>query len=217
MLCLECGEELRSRLQLKHHLRKQHGRMTYEDYLVKHQHGGVRPTCACGCGRETTFQGKGFARLIQGHHTAELRSAQSARMKGKKLTQEHREAIGEALRKSDVAKASAAHRSKLMRDVAVVGGLSRLTKRALGQASIDGMCGLVTYADMRFSSCRGYQSSGYAPVRETQPRFWWTDFVTRRDRFSVRARDGMSQVEVARLERQCRIWGDVNHVYTIDA
>lgn len=107
-------------------------------------------------------------------------------------------------------------RFAVKRDTAVVGGVSKLTKHALARAAVDGRVGLLTYADMRFSSGDGYVVGGFQLVKETGPRFWWTDFVERRDRFSVRADGGLSEAEIARQQRVCRIYGDTNRVYVLD-
>jgi hypothetical protein len=44
--CRECGHECSATNALGYHLRK-HG-ISYTDYVVKHEHSGVWPTCKCG-------------------------------------------------------------------------------------------------------------------------------------------------------------------------
>lgn len=67
IVCLECGEPVaRSRNVLGHHVRKIHG-LTFEDYVVKHEHSGARPTCGCGCGEAVKYHKGGFPKFAKGH------------------------------------------------------------------------------------------------------------------------------------------------------
>ena len=55
IVCKECGKvfeypKLSScKAQLKRHIREEH-KMSILDYVVKHEYGGKRPICPCGCG-----------------------------------------------------------------------------------------------------------------------------------------------------------------------
>lgn len=55
IICKECGEELTYKKigachnALNRHLKKKH-KMTKEEYVVKHEYGGIHPKCPCGCG-----------------------------------------------------------------------------------------------------------------------------------------------------------------------
>ena len=57
LVCKECGKTFEynkigsCRCALNHHLKKEHG-MSIEEYIVKHEYGGVHPKCPCGCGHE---------------------------------------------------------------------------------------------------------------------------------------------------------------------
>lgn len=62
-----------------------------------------------------------------------------------------------------------------------------------------------------------YVKSGMNLVRQTKPRFWWTDFRVRYDRFKFRAKDDMTQVEVAKLAGVVKIWGAQNYVFECEA
>jgi hypothetical protein len=101
------------------------------------------------------------------------------------------------------------------RDTIVVGGLSKLTSRALSHAASCGKLGLISYVDMRFSTGVGYEAAGYRFVKETAARFWWTDMIRRYDRFSIRASGDMSEREVAKAKGMQRVWGDTNRLYVM--
>lgn len=94
----------------------------------------------------------------------------------------------------------------------VVGGLSRLITRACFWAREAGKCGLLTYVDGRYGDGASYEASGFVRVRRTGPRFWWTDFRQRHDRFMFRAKDGITQSEVAAAAGMHMIWGAGNIV-----
>lgn len=55
IVCKECGETFEypkmasCKAQLKRHIREVH-KMSILDYVVKHEYGGERPLCPCGCG-----------------------------------------------------------------------------------------------------------------------------------------------------------------------
>lgn len=62
--CKECSRLVaNSNNVLGRHVRKEHG-LEYPDYLVKHEHAGVWPTCACGCGERVKWHLGGFSRFF---------------------------------------------------------------------------------------------------------------------------------------------------------
>lgn len=62
--CKECGKVFEyqkmssCKAQLKRHIREAH-KMSILDYVVKHEYGGVRPVCPCGCGHELNLSQSG--------------------------------------------------------------------------------------------------------------------------------------------------------------
>jgi len=64
IICKECGktfeyEKMSScKSQLKRHIREEH-HMSLLDYVVKHEYGGKRPVCPCGCGHELNLRSGG--------------------------------------------------------------------------------------------------------------------------------------------------------------
>lgn len=84
--CNECGQDvgkLGTHLERKHH-------MTLSNYLLKHDHRGIRPTCECGCGAQTEFdprRGGRWLRFVSGHQNV-----------GRTKTEEQRKKISETTR-----------------------------------------------------------------------------------------------------------------------
>lgn len=81
--CLECETtDPTGTRTFKLHLKRVHG-LKLKDYVIKHLHGGVHPTCECGCGGLVAWRNDAyFQRLIKGHVTQEMRRIQGQRRKG---------------------------------------------------------------------------------------------------------------------------------------
>lgn len=57
MNCKQCNLEFKNQSALIRHIKKSHSEFeNYEQYVIVHYYGGVRPTCKCGCGTEMTFE-----------------------------------------------------------------------------------------------------------------------------------------------------------------
>lgn len=67
-ICIICNEEQRSFNQLHRHVQLQHS-LDIETYYIKLLHGGIQPTCACGCKEPVTFfkNTRSFGVYKQGH------------------------------------------------------------------------------------------------------------------------------------------------------
>lgn len=66
IVCNECGRTSGSNNLLSRHLRDVHD-MEWSAYVVKYQHGGEWPTCACGCNQGLPWRKGGFRQFIEGH------------------------------------------------------------------------------------------------------------------------------------------------------
>lgn len=104
-------------------------------------------------------------------------------------------------------------------NTSVRGALSRLSCVALKHASSQGKRGLMTYVDRRIGDASGYINAGFKHTRDTSPRFWWTDFKHRYDRFSVRADsvNGITQAQRAKEAGVVKVWGCGNVVLQLEA
>lgn len=101
----------------------------------------------------------------------------------------------------------------------VTGGLSRLIKFASLWSRENSYTKMMTYVDTRFGgSGDGYKKSGLKEVRRTEPRFWWTDFDDRHNRFKFRAdpSQGLTESAVADREGVVKIYGCENIVLEVD-
>lgn len=105
-------------------------------------------------------------------------------------------------------------RSAMLPDVFIRGWIGKLTKTSLRYAKDHSYEGLMTYVDSRVGNGNGYISSGMWKFEKlsTGPRFWWTDFENRYNRFKYKAdkKNGLSQSEVALNAGVSEIWGCSN-------
>jgi len=95
----------------------------------------------------------------------------------------------------------------------VVGGHSRLLKCVEKWAISNGYKSLLSYVDTRVGDGSSYIKSGFLFIRHTGPRFWWTDFVNRYDRFKFRAQGDKKQKQVAKENKVHKIFGSGNFVF----
>lgn len=67
-VCLECNQTFESSEFIRRHV-KCHG-VTFEQYVLKHVHAGIRPKCGCGCGGRPAWNValKRYATFVHGHH-----------------------------------------------------------------------------------------------------------------------------------------------------
>jgi len=101
----------------------------------------------------------------------------------------------------------------------VPGGLSKLVSAAVEWCGNRGTTKLMTYVDTRHGgSGAGYVAAGFKEVNRTPPRFWWTDFDNRFNRFKYRAdsKNGLTEADVAEAAGVVKIWGCENVVYEMD-
>jgi len=100
----------------------------------------------------------------------------------------------------------------------VRGWLGRLTSAAVNHAVDLGVKNMITYVDSRVGSGSGYSAAGWRLVEEGRdPRFWWTDYHKRYNRFKFRAdkESGLTQEQVAKQAGVVQIYGMPNSVYQI--
>lgn len=88
----------------------------------------------------------------------------------------------------------------------VAGGLARLFSRAKTWALENGYDEIITYVDLMHGDGHGYEALGFKYVGTTR-NFWYTDGVHRFNRFKFRARDGMSEKDVAAMNKVWRVYG----------
>lgn len=102
-----------------------------------------------------------------------------------------------------------------LQGMSVVGGMARLTKACCTFAKSINSKKLLTYVDTRHGSMGdSWQKAGWTYTSETTPRFWWTDFNDRFNRFKIRADKsrGMTEALVAEEAGVVRIYGCKNLV-----
>lgn len=68
--CPYCNKEYKTYLLLTRHKQKVHPEITREQLLIDTKYGGIRPTCACGCGEYTNISLEGgihYNKYVYGH------------------------------------------------------------------------------------------------------------------------------------------------------
>lgn len=101
-------------------------------------------------------------------------------------------------------------------DTSVVGALGKLIKHIVkNDLPPLGKSGLMTYVDRKIGKGSGYSRAGMKFFGKTLPGYWYTDGVSRFDRFRFRSRDGISEKEIAIREGVERVYGCGNNIYTI--
>jgi hypothetical protein len=101
----------------------------------------------------------------------------------------------------------------------VPGGLSRLVKYVKKWSNENGYKKIVTYVDRRWGGTgNGYRHAGFKGILKTPPRFWWTDFVNRYNRFKFKAdsSEGLTEAQVAESAGVVKIWGCENVVLELN-
>lgn len=98
----------------------------------------------------------------------------------------------------------------------VVGGLSKILKKVIEYAKENSFDKILTYADRRFGEGNGYLATGFEKVGNTGLDYWYTDGQVKIDRFSVRAKDGKSEREIAIERKIAKVYGCGSNIYIKD-
>lgn len=104
LVCRDCYGEFVDKKGLSYHVKIIHKRK-FEDYLIEHDYGGVRPVCVCGCGKSVNFFGGKFCELAHKvNHTGMKRSAEtrakiSAVQIGVPKTESFKKTVSETMKK----------------------------------------------------------------------------------------------------------------------
>lgn len=109
-------------------------------------------------------------------------------------------------------------RSCVAANCVAMGWIGKLTSACLKYAKTNGKRGLMTYVDNRVGSGFGYKEAGWKLIKsDTGPRFWWTDFINRYNRFKIKANsaNGITQAQAACEAGVVPIWGCSNSLYEI--
>tara|TARA_Y100000034_G_scaffold79817_1_gene95778 strand:- start:223 stop:1842 length:1620 start_codon:yes stop_codon:yes gene_type:complete len=102
------------------------------------------------------------------------------------------------------------------KNTSVVGGLSRLMKHTKIWATKQGYKKILSYAERRFGTGKGYRKAGFNLIGHTGLSYWYTDGIVREHRFKYRAKDGQTEKDVARNAGVSRIWGCGSNIWIMD-
>lgn len=104
-------------------------------------------------------------------------------------------------------------RMAFSKDTIVRGGASKLFATAEELAIAGSFVGLLSYADLRFGSGNVYRKCGFTEVHDSKINYWYSDGVSRMDRFAFRAQNGMTENEVANTSGVRPVFGAGNLVF----
>lgn len=110
-------------------------------------------------------------------------------------------------------------RSATLPGVSIRGWLGRLTAASRRAATELGARSLISYVDARVGDGASYLAAGWVLEKSPgSPRFWWTNYQDRFNRFKYKADRGrgMSQEQVASEAGVVEIWGCSNYVMRLD-
>jgi hypothetical protein len=77
----------------------------------------------------------------------------------------------------------------------------------------NGYEGVLSYAELRYGEGGVYEKCGFSLVGESTSNYWYTDGVSRFDRFAYRAQPGKTEKEVAEAANVKAVWGAGNKIY----
>ena len=97
----------------------------------------------------------------------------------------------------------------------VAGGFGKIFSEIKEWATREGFKQVLTYADLDTGTGDVYAKSGFSLVGETGPAYWYTDGVSRFDRFKYRASGGKSERDVAGAAGVYRVYGAGSRIFTM--
>jgi len=97
----------------------------------------------------------------------------------------------------------------------VVGGFSRILTHSIPILKEMGYTQILTYSDKRTGTGNVYVQSGFTPVGDTDPDYFYTDFETRFNRFKFRAAKGLTEAQVAEKNKVCKIFGVGSKIFLL--
>lgn len=96
------------------------------------------------------------------------------------------------------------------------GSIDLLMKKTIEWSNANGYKKIIIQHDTRLGGTElGYVAAGFREASRTPPRWWWTDFDDRFNRFKYRADSsrGLTEAAVAEKAGVVKIWGCENRVY----
>lgn len=99
------------------------------------------------------------------------------------------------------------------RETNVVGGLSRLISNFLKDEDNKK---IMTYADKRFGEGLGYKAVGFKLSGSTGVDYWYSDGISRFDRFIIKTDSHMTEREKAYEMKLYKVWGCGSNIWVLD-
>lgn len=99
-----------------------------------------------------------------------------------------------------------------IRDTTIPGGFTKLLKYALDVLPTRR---IFTYADLRVGQGKVYERAGFKHAGRTSEDYWYTDGVCRYHRLKYRAKDGVSERDIAKAAGMYRIYGCGSNIWQL--
>lgn len=93
------------------------------------------------------------------------------------------------------------------RNSVVIGGFSKLLKPVSEWLKQNKIKSLLTYADLKLGTGNVYLQNGFEHIGDTIGEYWYTDTMYRYNRYKYRAKDGLTEKQVAENSSVYRIYG----------
>jgi hypothetical protein len=94
------------------------------------------------------------------------------------------------------------------------GGFGKLLKVVERYCFDNGYKSILSYCDLRFGMGKVYESTGFELMNDnTGMNYWYTDGISRFDRFNTRAKDGKTEAQIAEEKGFSRVYGCGNKVF----
>lgn len=101
-------------------------------------------------------------------------------------------------------------------NICVRGGASKLLKRIVDDYKLSSSyVGLLTYAELRYGEGSVYEKCGMTRVDDSKINYWYTDGISRYDRFKYRAQPGKPESQVAAEANVRPVYGCGNATYLL--
>lgn len=95
----------------------------------------------------------------------------------------------------------------------VVGAFGKLLKTSLPWLREEKIGNILSYADLRYGTGKVYEALNFSLLGKTDLDYWYTDGISRFNRFKFRAKKPLTEKEVATKNRVWKIYGCGNKKY----
>lgn len=103
-------------------------------------------------------------------------------------------------------------------NTSVVGGFGKLLKKVAEWCQANDFSGIMTYADLRFGTGNVYEQNGFELIGDTKKtglNYWYTNWKERLNRSKYRAKEGISEQQIAEKAGVYKIFGCGSRIFLL--